>query len=253
MTALLPRRWTLGIAVVTLLAATIPAATPALADAGVEGEFVSLLNQERAADGLPQLSMAGDLTAVARRHSQGMADDDNLRHNPDLDSEVSGWQKVGENVGRGPSAGAIHQGFMNSPSHARNILDPDWTQVGVGVVVRDGQVWVTEVFRLPSGASSRPDPEPKPEPQPEPQPEPVAPSASSGSASTDAGDSADPARTAPAEAADTSGESTGDEPEPAGPRHEVTGQPTGLDRGLLTLARLEAAEQGSSISDALDD
>jgi hypothetical protein len=251
-TALLPRRLTLILTVVALMAAMIPAASPALADTGAEGQFVSLLNQERAAKGLPKLSVASDLTAVARRHSQRMADGNNLHHNPNLGSDVSGWQKVGENVGRGPSAGAIHQGFMNSPSHAQNILDSDWTQVGVGVVVRDGQVWVTEVFRLPSGATSQPAPEPKPEPEPattsEPTPQPAASEAPKDEAPASA-----PEPSSPSDAAEAPKKAVEEEPEPEGPRHEVTEQPTGLDRGLLTLARLEAREQGASISDTLED
>jgi hypothetical protein len=249
-TALLPHRWTLTVAVVVaLLGAMIPAAGPALADGGTESQFVSLLNQERASRGLPSLQVAGDLTAVARRHSERMASSNNLHHNPNLGGEVSGWQKVGENVGRGPSAGAIHQGFMNSASHRANILDSDWTQVGVGVVIRDGQVWVTEVFRLPSGATAAPEPKPKPAPAPAPEPEPAsepAPAAaSSGGSSAPEPKASDTVAPAPQEPVE-------EEPEPAGPRHEVRKQPTGLDRGLLTLARLEAAERNLTISAALE-
>ena len=251
MTALLHRHWAMTVVLVlALLGALVPGVQSAHADAGAESQFVSLVNQERAAQGLPAVEVASDLTAVARRHSQRMADDDNLHHNPNLGSDVSGWQKVGENVGRGPSAGAIHQGFMNSPSHRDNILDPDWTQVGIGVVVQDGQMWVTEVFRLPQGASSpepapEPEPEPAPEPEPEPKPEPEPQPVSDTSSSAD-GSADEEATTA------SDDEDVAEEPEQTGPRHEVVERPVSLDRGLLTLARLEATEQGSSISGALD-
>lgn len=241
MTALLPRRSILGVLVLALLGLLVPSAQPAHADAGAESRFVSLVNQERAARGLAAVQVAGDLTSVARRHSQRMADQSNLHHNPNLGGDVSGWQKVGENVGRGPGVDAIHQGFMGSPSHRDNILDADWVQVGVGVVERDGQLWVTEVFRLPAGQS-----QPAPEPEPEPEPEPAAPEPAP---EPDRGPE-DPADTSP-----PTPEPTADEPaEPVeqGPRHDVVDRPVPLDRGLLTLARLEAIEQGASISVALD-
>ena len=38
---------------------------------------------------------------------------------------------------------------MNSPAHKANILDRDYTEVGIGAVVANGRVWVAEVFRRP--------------------------------------------------------------------------------------------------------
>ena len=36
---------------------------------------------------------------------------------------------------------------MNSPKHRKNILDPKFEQMGVGVYISpDGQFWVTELF-----------------------------------------------------------------------------------------------------------
>ena len=145
-----------------------PADAHAAVDAGAERQFVSAVNRERAARGLPALQVAGDLTSVARQHSVRMANGDNLHHNPDLASHVSNWQKVGENVGTGPSVSSIHAAFMNSASHRANVLDGDWTQVGIGVEVRGDTIWVTQVFRLPAGAST-PAWQPAPEPEPQAQ------------------------------------------------------------------------------------
>ena len=165
--ALLPRRrrGTAAVAALLALLVTLLVPTAARADAGAEASFVQLVNQERAARGLAPLAVADDLVAVARRHSGRMADADDLHHNPSLATEVSDWQKVGENVGRGPSVDPIHTAFMESPGHRANILDGDWTQIGIGVVVRDGTVWVTEVFREPLAATA-PAPAPAPEPAP---------------------------------------------------------------------------------------
>jgi len=62
---------------------------------------------------------------------------------------VTNWQYVGENVGYGPDALTVHVAFMNSPAHRANILDRDYTEVGVGAVVVGDRVWVAEVFRRP--------------------------------------------------------------------------------------------------------
>ena len=159
----------LVVLLVSLLAGLgAPTTAHAEVDAGAESQFVAAINQERAARGLPALQVASDLTSVARQHSARMASGDNLHHNPNLGSAVSNWQKVGENVGVGPSVSSIHSAFMNSASHRANVLGSDWVQVGVGVEVRGDSIWVTEVFRLPMGSSqpaSNPDaaPEAKPE------------------------------------------------------------------------------------------
>lgn len=158
----------LVLALLATLAPLVPSA--ASADSSMERQFIAAVNRERAAQGLPSLSTSGDLTSVARSWSGRMADESKLYHNPSLGSQVSGWKKVGENVGRGPNVDAIHAAFMASPGHRRNILDADWTQIGMGVVVRDGTVWVTQVFRLPAGAAPKAEPEPKAEPATEPAP-----------------------------------------------------------------------------------
>jgi hypothetical protein len=85
-----------------------------------------------------------------------MARTDDLYHNPNLGSAVRNWQAVGENVGRGGDVPSLHQAFMNSPSHRANILDRDFTEVGVGTYVDgNGILWVTEVFRRPYGSTTR--------------------------------------------------------------------------------------------------
>jgi hypothetical protein len=140
---------------VAMVAMTLVAVRPAMADAGQEAEFVSRANGARSGSGAGSLKVDGELTAVARRWSAKMAAANQLSHNPNLAKEVSAdWEKLAENVGFGPSVDSIHQAFMNSAGHRANILDGALTHIGVGVVVDgDGQIWVTEVFmRLRGGA-----------------------------------------------------------------------------------------------------
>ena len=144
MTALLT---TMTIMVATLVSGTLTA-QPASATT-VEDTFTAKLNYARATRGIPRLHTRAILTQVAREQAHRMADRNTLYHNPRLTSDVPHWRWVGENVGYGPDAITIHVAFMQSPAHRANILDRDYTQVGVGAVVRDGRVWVAEVFRRP--------------------------------------------------------------------------------------------------------
>jgi len=112
------------------------------------------------------LAGASDLVVVAREHAARMADEGRLYHNARLGDEVTGWQALGENVGRGRAVDQIHTAFMESPSHRANILDARFTQIGLGVVVRDGEMWVVEVFRQPAAGAPRSPPPRDPAPRP---------------------------------------------------------------------------------------
>jgi hypothetical protein len=125
-----------------------------------ESAFLSDINSSRTSHGLRPLSMSSQLQSVARRWSQHMASGgcgggQPICHNPNLSSQVSGWQKIGENVGVGPDENSIENAFMNSSHHRANILDPDYTLVGVGTARgSDGRLYVTQDFEKPMGGSS---------------------------------------------------------------------------------------------------
>ncbi|MEX2549569.1 MAG: CAP domain-containing protein [Nitriliruptoraceae bacterium] len=150
-----PRSTWRPLAVLTALAvafALLPLGTAVASTSTVELErdFGALVNVERAKQGLGALEVRSDIVKVARNHSQTMADEWRLHHNPDFSTEITGWQRLAENVGYGPNVGAIHRALMNSEGHRRNILDDRVTEIGIGVVVKDGRVWVTQNFRRPS-------------------------------------------------------------------------------------------------------
>jgi hypothetical protein len=138
------------------VAALAVGAAPASAStAGDAAGFVARTNQARGAHGLRPYTVAADLVAVAHRQSARMAAQQRLYHNPNLGSDVRNWQTAGENVGMGGDVASVQQAFMNSPAHRANILDRDFTEVGIAVV-RDGNgaLWVTAVFRQPQHASA---------------------------------------------------------------------------------------------------
>jgi hypothetical protein len=91
--------------------------------------------------------VASDLSAIAERHSRSMARQHRIYHDSNLPYEVSGWRALGENVGRGSSAGSIHRAFMGSSTHRAHILGTRYNQIGVGAVRgSDNMLYVTEVF-----------------------------------------------------------------------------------------------------------
>ena len=136
--------------VLTALVTGAAAAAPASAAAtSVEDQFTAKLNNARASRGVPRLTTRSSLVQVAREQARRMAGSDRLYHNPTLTSDVSNWRWVGENVGFGPDVPSLHAAFMASPAHKANLLDRDYTEVGIGAVVANGRVWVAQVFRRP--------------------------------------------------------------------------------------------------------
>lgn len=133
-------------------------------DENAEHDFVTRIAGERAASGAGQLRLAADLVEVARSHSRDMAAQGRVFHNPNLGDQVKGWQVIGENVGRGPSVDDIHRAFMGSETHRREILRPGFREVGVGVVVANDSLWVTQIFREPQAGPSGPPPTAAPSP-----------------------------------------------------------------------------------------
>jgi cysteine-rich secretory family protein len=134
---------------------------PASATGPNTSSILSAVNSARAGAGRRPLSLQSDLSAVAYRWSQHMAATGTLAHNPSLTRQVTHWRWVGENVGYGPDWHAVEVAFMNSPGHRANILDRDYSQIGIGVVIRGDRVWVTQVFRSPSGSVTSTQPKPK--------------------------------------------------------------------------------------------
>ena len=170
------KRFASGTLVVSMIVAaivTIAAGTASASTASDESHFVSLINYERTSDtkswscgragGLNSLAVYSDLVAVARKHSEQMAAKGTIWHDSSTWNSVSGWTEYGENVGMGPSnisdpVGNLHTAFMNSSEHCQNILyshsNPSFNEVGVGVVISNNTMYVTEIFVRRGSTSS---------------------------------------------------------------------------------------------------
>ena len=129
-----------------LLAFNAPRADAATS---TEKKMASYINQARASAGRAGLTFSNVLSDYARKHSATMASKDKLYHNPYLAKWLSGfdWNILGENVGVGPSISSLHNAFMASPGHRANNLDKRFRKVGVGVVTKNGRIWITVIFK----------------------------------------------------------------------------------------------------------
>ncbi|NCE65070.1 hypothetical protein D1159_10910, partial [Pseudoflavonifractor sp. 524-17] len=154
-----------------------PAPTPAPSQSAEEltAEVVRLVNEERAKAGLPALSTYDPLTQAAQLRATELPG--LFSHTRPDGSDcftaleafnVQSYYTAGENIAAGSStaAGTMNQ-WMNSPGHKANILNKNFTHIGVGYVKAPGgygHYWVQMFLgsnSLPSGGQN-PAPTPAP-------------------------------------------------------------------------------------------
>lgn len=121
------------------------------------------INTERIIRGLPPLRVHPVLWSLAQEQSRDMAERDRLMHLSSrgeslevrlLRAGFSRWKRAAENLALCyeevvPSLVAIH-GWMMSPSHRQNILDPRFRETGIGVSQSArGAYYFTQIFLDP--------------------------------------------------------------------------------------------------------
>ncbi len=80
---------------------------------------------------------------------------------------TTGWSELAENTGVGPDAGRLHDAFMDSAGHHKNVLG-DYNYVGVGVAEEPGgKLWFSAVsMKVPPGLVDDSQPLPAHDPPP---------------------------------------------------------------------------------------
>jgi uncharacterized protein YkwD len=119
-----------------------------------EQSLFDATNRERAAKGVAALKWDFALAAAAARHAARMAQEHTISHQFPGEQELldrvskagAHFSAVAENVAEGPNPDSIHSGWMHSAGHRANILDPNLTAIGIGVVVRGGQLYAVQDF-----------------------------------------------------------------------------------------------------------
>ncbi|NDZ83051.1 CAP domain-containing protein, partial [Streptomyces sp. SID10853] len=115
---------------------------------------LNLVNQQRAQAGCRPVRADADLASLAGAFSDEMASRGFFDHtDPD---GATPWDRAdkagvrglgGENIARGQAdAAAVMDSWMHSPGHRANILNCDFTTLGVGVHFGAGGPWWTQDF-----------------------------------------------------------------------------------------------------------
>lgn len=145
-------------------------AQPAAADSSADADLFSLTNQDRASNGVPALASDGTLGAIGEAapysgcsgagtvhgRAQDMINRDYFSHQippcgqyvwPMMSAYGVAYRSAGENIGwvNGEGSGDaaahwINQAFMNSSDHRANILNPNYTDLGIGSAEAPGGV-----------------------------------------------------------------------------------------------------------------
>ena len=124
-----------------------PAANSSVSD--IEREVTAIVNAVRAENGLGALTIDDKLSQTARAKAVDMAQNNYFSHtSPTYGSPFDmmkrfgvDYNTAGENIAKGYStAQAVVDGWMNSPGHRANILNPSFTRTGVGYTA-DGDHW----------------------------------------------------------------------------------------------------------------
>lgn len=124
-----------------------------------EKAILELTNKARAAEKLPPLTVNEALFRAARQHTENMAKQDKLEHELDgkrvsdrADAEGYDFAQIGENLAQGEDATPeqIVDGWLKSKGHRENLLNPNFTEIGLGVAKSaKGETYYTQVFGKP--------------------------------------------------------------------------------------------------------
>jgi uncharacterized protein YkwD len=140
-------------------ATPVPTATttpPATADeiTAARAQVLALVNEQRATAGCQALTADTTLDKLAQNFSDDMAARGFFDHtDPDGNDP---WDRAtalgitnlgGENIARGQAdAQAVMDAWMNSTGHRANILDCDYTTIGIGIHFGPDGPWWTQDF-----------------------------------------------------------------------------------------------------------
>ena len=134
----------------------------------LERRIFQLTNEARRKNGLPSLDSDNDLAVKARAKSDDMLTNNYFSHTSpegktikdrmqeEKPASFKTISRIGENIYMGSrfdysvdvktQARMIVDGWMTSPGHRRNILDPNYTHLGVGVAAKDKMCYATQIF-----------------------------------------------------------------------------------------------------------
>lgn len=119
-----------------------------------EQAMINEINKERAAAGLSPLQVDLRLVDVAQMKALDMKTNSYFSHtSPTYGSPFDmlknagiQYRSAGENIARNMSVDAAMAAFMSSDGHRKNILNPAYTHIGVGVVSSNSGNYYVQIF-----------------------------------------------------------------------------------------------------------
>lgn len=143
-TALVALFWVMGIG------------TPEKKALGAEQGLMEAVNRERKERSLSILKWDEGLARAAHKHAELMAEQSVLEHQLPDEPELAvrahdagaRFSHITENIGMADLASKFHEGWMHSPGHRANILDPQIDSIGIAVVEGEEHLFAVEDFAL---------------------------------------------------------------------------------------------------------
>jgi len=131
--------------------------SPATGLSSKEQQMFNLLNEARKNAGLPALQHSSKLTDAARAKSKDMVERSYFGHLSPTYGDLSSllrrfgisYRTAGENLAMNSngSVSAAHNSLLGSPPHRANMLERNYSSVGIGIAVAsDGCHYYTQIF-----------------------------------------------------------------------------------------------------------
>jgi len=132
--------------------------------AEVKSAVVCLIDRQRLEHGLPALASNADLSRSAQNWTQTMVNTGEFSHGADFAARITAagfkWSSAGENIATGfVTPAKVVAAWMASLGHCQNILNPSFSQVGIGFVSSPVSNYATQAatwtadFALPMGSA----------------------------------------------------------------------------------------------------
>jgi uncharacterized protein YkwD len=133
----------------------------------IEADILKYTNEERQKNGLKPLTINSTAFKYSRSKSEEMIRLNYFDHKSPVNGYITdianknSWKysNIGENIYTMSFSGQrvedvasgqkIVQSWMNSPGHRANILNANYTQIGIGVAAYNGKVMATQIFYTP--------------------------------------------------------------------------------------------------------
>jgi len=120
----------------------------------VAQQLFAMANESRAEAGAGRLVWDPALAQAAMQHCLRMTEEGPLSHQYRGEADLATRAKtagarfglIEENIAFGSRAAGIHEGWLESPGHRANLLNPEVNRIGVAVIASQGVIFAVEDF-----------------------------------------------------------------------------------------------------------